>query len=520
MTTSNNNWDQSKESINAHYDEIDKQSEKLFQEKKISRDELERKKRSTQLCREYKISHLEYIQRAKDFESGKKTNSKDSKSNKVTEKPVKQLKSVIPADEYSVLPDADKMCYRAKVLPTANEGAAGCIDCINKITPVISAIAPVISVMAPVQNLMGIIDTVKAPLEATASSLNSTLGAAQNFSLGVAGVEVGKPIIQTLLAPIIDMLKLGIQLASLGYAFYTQGPDAYKQIKEGLEAFERNRAAAKKALEDAKKISEEQEKMIKKEADDKKKAEEEAKKDTSKNYISVDDIVISEDSYNKLSSEDKKKYKEETTADKIRLAAKKVEIPKEFKDTINQAKTVINSVSSLYDSLESVSSMATTFTTSVNSIPETLKQVGASLESFIGDLGIPSVDDIIKSVQQDAASIDLIGKSVDIKNKLSSFKSEYVLTNKQWKCDLMFYLKEEVLLEIKEGKLRKILGVPKDKSIEDVFKSGNQIAEILLKKTDYDDAIRMITFAANMNPGNKLFKSAFNAVKRKKPEED
>lgn len=77
----------------------------------------------------------------------------------------------------------------------------------------------------------------------------------------------------------------------------------------------------------------------------------------------------------------------------------------------------------------------------------------------------------------------------------------------------MGYLKEELLLEIKEGKLRRILGVPKGKSIEDVYTSGKQIAKKLLNKVDYESAIKMITFAANMNPDNKLFKAAFNSVK-------
>lgn len=82
----------------------------------------------------------------------------------------------------------------------------------------------------------------------------------------------------------------------------------------------------------------------------------------------------------------------------------------------------------------------------------------------------------------------------------------------------MISLKESILLEMKEGRLRKILGVPKNKSIEDVYKSGQQIANRLLSKVDYNSAIKMITFAANMNPDNKLFKSAFNAVKKSKPE--
>lgn len=69
------------------------------------------------------------------------------------------------------------------------------------------------------------------------------------------------------------------------------------------------------------------------------------------------------------------------------------------------------------------------------------------------------------------------------------------------------------LTELKEGKLRKLLGVPNSKNIDDVYKSGKQIAEVLLTKIDYDDAMKMLVFASNMNPENKLFKNAVRALK-------
>lgn len=424
MTTSNNNWDQSKESINAHYDEIDKQSEKLFQEKKISRDELERKKRSTQLCREYKISHLEYIQRAKDFESGKKINSKDSKSNKVTEKPIKQLKSVISAAEYSALPDADKMYYQAKVLPTANEGAASCIDCINKLSPVISTIAPVTSVIAPIQPMVDQVSSVQS-LISTASSALSALNGVISAADGLASSQVLSPVAQPLKDIVQSIFDLVKTMATIGYVVYTQGPDMYKNVMDGMKEFEKNKDEAKKALEDSKKITEAQALMIKEEAEAKKKATEEAMKDTSKNYISADDIVISEATYNRLSEEDKKKYKEETTADKIRLACKKIEIPEEFKKIIDQAKSLVGTVDTFFTTTETTAEAVKTATQGID--------ISKVINEALGTIGIniPSYEDIMKSVQKDAASIDLIGKSVDIKNKLSSFKSEYVLINKQ-----------------------------------------------------------------------------------------
>ena len=75
-------------------------------------------------------------------------------------------------------------------------------------------------------------------------------------------------------------------------------------------------------------------------------------------------------------------------------------------------------------------------------------------------------------------------------------------------------VKKQFLLEVKQGKLRNLLGVPEDKQIEDVYTSGKKLAEDLLKKVDYESAIKMLVFAANMNPEIKVLKSAVNACKR------
>lgn len=74
-------------------------------------------------------------------------------------------------------------------------------------------------------------------------------------------------------------------------------------------------------------------------------------------------------------------------------------------------------------------------------------------------------------------------------------------------------IRKLILTEIKEGKLRKLLGVPNSKNIEDVYKSGKQIASVLMKKVKYEDALRMLVFASNMNPENRLFKSAVRSLK-------
>ena len=52
-------------------------------------------------------------------------------------------------------------------------------------------------------------------------------------------------------------------------------------------------------------------------------------------------------------------------------------------------------------------------------------------------------------------------------------------------------VKKQFLLEVKQGKLRNLLGVPEDKQIEDVYTSGKKLAEDLLKKVDYESAIKM-----------------------------
>lgn len=76
--------------------------------------------------------------------------------------------------------------------------------------------------------------------------------------------------------------------------------------------------------------------------------------------------------------------------------------------------------------------------------------------------------------------------------------------------------KERFLFEVKQGKLRNLLDIPDDKQIEDVYSSGTKLATKLLKKVDYESAIKMLVFAANMNPDIKVLKAAVNACKRLK----
>lgn len=77
-------------------------------------------------------------------------------------------------------------------------------------------------------------------------------------------------------------------------------------------------------------------------------------------------------------------------------------------------------------------------------------------------------------------------------------------------------VKKEFLIEVKQGKLRKLLNIRDSDSIDDAYTSGSKLARDLLKKVDYEEAIKMLVFAANMNPEIKVLKSAVNACKRMK----
>ena len=77
-------------------------------------------------------------------------------------------------------------------------------------------------------------------------------------------------------------------------------------------------------------------------------------------------------------------------------------------------------------------------------------------------------------------------------------------------------VKKEFLIEVKQGKLRKLLNIKDSDSIDDAYTSGSKLARDLLKKVDYEEAIKMLVFAANMNPEIKVLKSAVNACKRMK----
>lgn len=77
-------------------------------------------------------------------------------------------------------------------------------------------------------------------------------------------------------------------------------------------------------------------------------------------------------------------------------------------------------------------------------------------------------------------------------------------------------VKKSFLLEVKQGKLRKLLNIKDNENLDDKYTSGAKLAKDLLKKVDYAAAIKMLVFAANMNPDIKVLKAAVNACKRLK----
>lgn len=71
----------------------------------------------------------------------------------------------------------------------------------------------------------------------------------------------------------------------------------------------------------------------------------------------------------------------------------------------------------------------------------------------------------------------------------------------------------DVKKDIKAGKMHKLLGVPEDKEITDVYKDPKKLAEDLVKATgDKKEATGMLAFAANINPKDNIFDKALKAM--------
>ncbi len=60
----------------------------------------------------------------------------------------------------------------------------------------------------------------------------------------------------------------------------------------------------------------------------------------------------------------------------------------------------------------------------------------------------------------------------------------------------------------KKGKMHDVLGIPEDKKISDVYTSGKELAEDLVKKVGKKKAASMIDFVANVSNDEPIFKTA------------
>lgn len=84
--------------------------------------------------------------------------------------------------------------------------------------------------------------------------------------------------------------------------------------------------------------------------------------------------------------------------------------------------------------------------------------------------------------------------------------------NNKWAADV----------DIKKGKMHKLLGIPSEKTISDVYTSGEKLAEDLLKATDnnYKEVAGMLAFPANTNPEHDIFDIALKMVKKLREEKE
>ena len=70
-------------------------------------------------------------------------------------------------------------------------------------------------------------------------------------------------------------------------------------------------------------------------------------------------------------------------------------------------------------------------------------------------------------------------------------------------------------VDVKKGKMHRLLNVPSDKKIIDVYKSGKKLAQDLLNAVNGDKkkASSMLAFAANVDPTNNVLDTALHAIK-------
>lgn len=83
-----------------------------------------------------------------------------------------------------------------------------------------------------------------------------------------------------------------------------------------------------------------------------------------------------------------------------------------------------------------------------------------------------------------------------------------------------FSKEKDLILEMKQGKMRKMLKIPDGKNIEDVYSSGDKLlADLLKKEKNKNKIMKMLVFASNMNPKIKVLKKALVKLKKMLSEE-
>lgn len=67
-------------------------------------------------------------------------------------------------------------------------------------------------------------------------------------------------------------------------------------------------------------------------------------------------------------------------------------------------------------------------------------------------------------------------------------------------------------VDVEEGKMHDILGIPQDEDIEDNYDSGEQLAQDLVDAVGKDETSSMINFAANISDEQNIYDDAQDAL--------
>lgn len=71
-------------------------------------------------------------------------------------------------------------------------------------------------------------------------------------------------------------------------------------------------------------------------------------------------------------------------------------------------------------------------------------------------------------------------------------------------------------VKVKKGRMHKLLRIPQDKKIIDVYTSGKKLAQDLLKALNGNkkEASSMLAYASNVDKRNNVLDSALKAIKK------